>query len=57
MQTPEILTQKFIIKFFPEIMIKGSSAKRQMIGQLHNNLIKLSAKILVLTKESLHRKI
>jgi len=45
MQTPEILTQKFIIKFFPEIMIKGSSAKRQMIGQLYNNIKTLSSRI------------
>jgi len=34
-------TQKFILKFFPEIMVKGSSAKKQMIGQLYNNLLKL----------------
>ncbi len=34
-------TQKFIVKFFPEIMIKGSSAKRQMVGQLYNNLLKI----------------
>jgi len=34
-------TQKFIVKFFPEIMVKGSSAKRQMVGQLYNNLVKL----------------
>ena len=27
-------TQKFIVKFFPEIMIKGSKAKRQMVDQL-----------------------
>jgi len=32
-------TQKFILKLFPEIMIKGSSAKRQMVGQLYNNLL------------------
>ncbi len=30
--------QKFIIKFFPEIMVKGSKTKRQMVGQLFNNL-------------------
>jgi thiamine biosynthesis protein ThiI len=41
MQTPEVKTQKFILKFFPEIMVKGSSAKRQMVGQLYNNLLKL----------------
>ena len=34
-------TQKFILKFFPEIMVKGSSAKKQMVGQLYNNLLKL----------------
>jgi len=34
-------TQKFIVKLFPEIMVKGSSAKRQMVGQLYNNLLKL----------------
>ena len=33
-----IRTQKFILKLFPEIMVKGSSAKRQMVGQLYNNL-------------------
>jgi len=38
-------TQKFILKFFPEIMVKGSSAKRQMVGQLYNNLIKLLSEI------------
>ena len=31
-------TQKFILKLFPEIMIKGASAKRQMVGQLYTNL-------------------
>ncbi|CAA6798634.1 MAG: tRNA S(4)U 4-thiouridine synthase (former ThiI) / Rhodanese-like domain required for thiamine synthesis [uncultured Sulfurovum sp.] len=34
-------TQKFILKFFPEIMVKGASAKKQMVGQLYNNLVKL----------------
>lgn len=38
-------TQKFIIKLFPEIMVKGSSAKRQMVGQLYNNLLKMLALI------------
>jgi len=38
-------TQKFILKLFPEIMIKGSSAKRQMTGQLYNNVSKLTQKI------------
>lgn len=37
----EITTQKFILKLFPEIMVKGSSAKRQMVGQLYNNLTKV----------------
>jgi thiamine biosynthesis protein ThiI len=40
-ETPSVNTQKFILKLFPEIMVKGSSAKRQMVGQLYNNLIKL----------------
>jgi thiamine biosynthesis protein ThiI len=38
-------TQKFILKFFPEIMIKGSSAKRQMVGQLYTNLIAILGRI------------
>ena len=38
-------TQKFILKLFPEIMIKGSSAKRQMVGQLYTNLISLLERI------------
>jgi len=38
-------TQKFILKLFPEIMVKGSSAKRQMVGQLYNNLIKMLGRI------------
>ncbi len=37
--------QKFIIKLFPEIMVKGSSAKRQMIGQLYNNVTTLLKRI------------
>ncbi|WP_309497615.1 tRNA uracil 4-sulfurtransferase ThiI [Sulfurovum sp.] len=41
METTTIQTQKFILKLFPEIMVKGSSAKRQMVGQLYNNLLKL----------------
>jgi len=40
-EASSIQTQKFILKLFPEIMIKGSSAKRQMVGQLYNNLVKL----------------
>ncbi|WP_415398462.1 tRNA uracil 4-sulfurtransferase ThiI [Sulfurimonas sp. CS5] len=45
MQNPSTKTQKFILKFFPEIMIKGSSAKRQMVGQLYTNLITLLERI------------
>ena len=45
MSTVEVKTQKFIIKFFPEIMIKGSTAKRQMVNQLHGNLQKLLGRI------------
>lgn len=45
MEISPVTTQKFIIKFFPEIMIKGSSAKRQMIDQLNGNLQKLLTRI------------
>ena len=45
METLETKTQKFIVKFFPEIMIKGSSAKKQMIGQLYNNLVTLLGRL------------
>ena len=38
-------TQKFILKLFPEIMIKGNTAKRQMIGQLYSNVKTLLEKI------------
>ena len=38
-------TQKFILKLFPEIMIKGATAKRQMIGQLYANVKTLLEKI------------
>lgn len=38
MQNSSSNTQKFILKLFPEIMIKGASAKRQMVGQLYVNL-------------------
>jgi len=41
----EVKTQKFIVKFFPEIMIKGSKAKRQMIDQLFANIKKVLNKI------------
>ena len=37
--------QKFILKLFPEIMIKGPSAKRQMVGQLYNNLLTILQRI------------
>lgn len=45
-------TQKFIVKFFPEIMVKGPSARKQMVGQLYNNLVKL----LRMIDESIHIK-
>ena len=45
LETPTVKTQKFILKLFPEIMVKGSSAKRQMVGQLYNNLLKLLERI------------
>ncbi len=45
MQNPSSKTQKFILKLFPEIMIKGSSAKRQMVGQLYNNLLSILERI------------
>ncbi len=38
MSANEIHTQKFILKLFPEIMVKGSSAKKQMVTQLYTNL-------------------
>ncbi len=45
MQETAIQTQKFILKLFPEIMIKGSSAKRQMVGQLYTNLLNIFERI------------
>ncbi len=45
MVNPEIKTQKFIIKYFTEIMIKGTTAKRQMIAQVYNNLNNMLSKI------------
>jgi len=45
MQTTTLKTQKFILKLFPEIMIKGSSAKRQMVGQLYTNLLTILQQI------------
>ncbi len=37
--------QKFILKLFPEIMVKGPKAKRQMLGQLYNNLLLILGRI------------
>ncbi len=45
MQNPSTHTQKFILKLFPEIMVKGPSAKRQMVGQLYTNLISILHRI------------
>lgn len=45
MQTPTNNMQKFILKLFPEIMIKGSSAKRQMVDQLFVNLRNILGRI------------
>lgn len=45
MQDTSLRTQKFILKLFPEIMIKGSSAKRQMVGQLYTNLLSILGRI------------
>lgn len=45
MEMQDNTTQKFILKLFPEIMVKGSSAKRQMVGQLYNNLLKILGKL------------
>jgi len=44
-QNPSSNTQKFILKLFPEIMVKGSSAKRQMVGQLYTNLLTILKRI------------
>jgi len=44
-QNTPLNKQKFILKLFPEIMIKGASAKRQMVGQLYTNLISIFQKI------------
>ncbi len=45
MNESQIKTPKFIIKYFTEIMIKGSTAKRQMISQVYNNLVNILSKI------------
>jgi len=34
-------TQKFILKLFPEIMVKGDKAKKDMVAQLYQNLQKM----------------
>ncbi len=36
---------KFIVKLFPEIMVKGDSVKKKMITMLHNNLITLLKRV------------
>lgn len=41
----EVKTQKFIVKYFTEIMIKGQTAKRQMQAQVYNNLVSVLSKI------------
>ncbi|MCB4781257.1 MAG: tRNA 4-thiouridine(8) synthase ThiI [Sulfurovum sp.] len=38
MHSSKVTTQKFIVKLFPEIMVKGTSAKKQMIAQLFSNI-------------------
>ncbi len=45
MQKLSSKTQKFILKLFPEIMIKGPSAKRQMTGQLYINLVNILGRL------------
>jgi thiamine biosynthesis protein ThiI len=45
MEASQITRQKFIVKFFSEIMVKGQEAKKQMIGQLYNNINKLLKRI------------
>jgi thiamine biosynthesis protein ThiI len=45
MEEQNIKTQKFIIKYFTEIMIKGDTAKRHMIQQLYVNLQSISSHI------------
>ncbi len=36
---------KYIVKFFPEIMIKGDSVKKKMVRHLHENLKRLLARL------------
>jgi len=39
MQTSQRTTQKFLIKFFPEIMVKGNSARKLITGHLYSNIM------------------
>ena len=41
----EVKTQKFVLKLFTEIMIKGASTRKQMVGQLYNNLMQILKRI------------
>jgi len=41
----EVKTQKFVLKLFTEIMIKGSSTRRQMVSQLYNNLLNILRRV------------
>lgn len=36
---------KFIVKLFPEIMIKGTAVKKKMVNQLHDNVLRLLRRI------------
>lgn len=36
---------KFIIKLFPEIMVKGNAVKKKMVSQLNDNLIRLVKRV------------
>ncbi len=36
---------KFILKLFPEIMVKGHAVKKKMVSQLNDNLIRLVKKV------------
>ena len=36
---------KYIIKFFPEIMVKGTVARKKMVIQLNENLIRLLKRV------------
>jgi len=43
--TTTVKTQKFILKLFSEIMVKGDKAKKDMIAQLYQNLQNMLSKI------------